>query len=354
MSNETEKRPPTLGGMPNFCSPGNVLLLVLVGFLAALVFALAQAKSADQFWVGFGLAAIFIQWVVLTSAALICWARRIFPTSPLMSAGWLMVLVVPLATIFASVLGFWLSPIDAEESMGWVFLRNLLISTVVSLVLMRYLVLQQRWRQQIAAQADTRLDALQARIRPHFLFNTLNTVAALLHDKPEKAEQALLDLSDLLRSGLRVDSEQTLAEELDLIRAYLRIEGLRLGPRLRVVWAIDEHIDLDQVRPALLIQPLVENAVLHGIAPHPQGGELRIAISMIRFGRIRVRVENPVPSEPVDRRVGNGTALDNIRQRLALAYEEGAGLKTDQLGSTFRATLTLPAGRTRAARSGAA
>jgi len=199
----------------------------------------------------------------------------------------------------------------------------------------------------VATDSRARLDALQARIHPHFLFNALNTVSELVHRQPQQAEEALLDLSDLLRSGLRVDSQHTLGEELELIRAYLRIESLRLGSRLQVVWSIDEHIDMDQVRPALLIQPLVENAVLHGIAPNPEGGELKIAISMIRFGRIRVRIDNPLPPDTGHRRSSNGTALDNIRQRLALAYEEGAQLKTDQLGSVFRATLTLPAGRSK-------
>jgi two-component system sensor histidine kinase AlgZ len=324
-----------------------VFLLIVVGFLAALVFALAQAESVERFWISFGLAAIFIQWVVLASAALICLARRLFPASPLISAAWIMILVVPGFTSLATIAGFWLFLVDPAQSAGWIFLRNLVISVIVSLVLMRYLILQQRWRQQIAAQAGTRLDALQARIHPHFLFNALNTVSELLHEHPDQAEQALLDLSDLLRSGLRVDSEHTLEEELDLIRAYLRIEALRLGPRLRVAWSVDEHVDLKQVRPALLIQPLVENAVIHGIAPHPEGGELKITISMIRFGRIRVRIENPIPPSPASPRSGNGTALENIRQRLALAYEEGAGLKTDQVGDKFRAILTLPAGKSR-------
>jgi len=347
MTDRTGHPGPTLGGMPNLCSSSSLLLLVLVGFLSALIFALSGAEGAENFWIEFGLAAFFIQWVVLVSAALICLARRLFPASRLVGAGWTLVLVVPLVTLVATLAGHWLSPAGSENPVSWVLVRNLSISTLVSIALVQYMVLQQRWRQQIAAQADIRLDALQARIRPHFLFNTLNTVASLIHDHPVDAEQALLDLSDLLRSGLRVDSEHTLQEELDLIRAYLRIEALRLGSRLKVVWKIDENIDMNQVRPALLIQPLVENAVLHGIAPNPDGGQLKITLSMIRFGRIRVKIENSMPPERSDRRAGNGTALDNIRQRLALAYEEGARLKTDQVGSVYRATLTLPAGKTR-------
>lgn len=338
----------TLDSMPDLCTPGSVLLLVVVGSLAALVYTLISTESASSFWLDFGLALLFIQWVVLSSTVLCCVARRYFPNSRFTGAVWLLFFIVPLVTLLATVASVRISPVDSGDQLGWLFTRNLLISVLVSLTFVRYLALQQRWKQQVAAQASARMDALQARIHPHFLFNALNTITELVHSRPIQAEEALLDLSDLLRSGLRVDTEHALQEELELIRSYLRIESLRLGERLEVSWSIDERIDLSQVRPALLIQPLVENAVLHGIAPSAEGGRLAIKLDMIRFGRIRVTIENPVPTDPSNRLSGNGTALDNIRQRLELAYEEGAQLKTDQVGQVFRAILTLPPGRTRA------
>jgi two-component system sensor histidine kinase AlgZ len=333
--------------LPDLCSPGAMVVHLLLGALIALILTLGGDGWLDGFWISFGLTLLFVQWAILITVLLLCRVAR----AGLVRSVWLLSILFPLIASFVTTLstlllswGGWLL---TDLPTGWLALRNGLLAALLAFAFARYLVLQADWRARVATDSRARLDALQARIHPHFLFNALNTVSELVHRQPQQAEDALLDLSDLLRSGLRVDSEHTLKEELDLIRAYLRIEALRLGDRLKVVWSIDEHIDMNQVRPALLIQPLVENAVIHGIAPCPDGGELKITLSMIRFGRIRVRVENPLPPDPAHRRAGNGTALDNIRQRLALAYEEGAGLKTDRLGSIFRATLTLPAGKTR-------
>ena len=320
---------------------------LLLGALIALILTLGGDRWLDDFWISFGLTLLFVQWAILITVLLLCRITR----AGLIQSTWMLLLLFPLSACMVATLstlvlswGGWLL---TDLPTGWLTFRNGLLAALLAFAFARYLVLQAEWRSRVATDSRARLDALQARIHPHFLFNALNTVTELIHDRPSQAEEALLDLSDLLRSGLRVDSQHTLKEELDLIRAYLRIESLRLGARLEVVWSIDEHIDLNQVRPALLIQPLVENAVLHGIAPSPEGGRLKIMISMIRFGRIRVRIENPMPPARDHRRSSNGTALDNIRQRLALAYEEGAQLKTDQIGSVFRATLTLPPGKTR-------
>lgn len=333
--------------LPDLCSPGALVVHLLLGALIALILTLGGDGWLDDFWVSFGLTLLFVQWAILMTVLLLCRVAR----AGLIRSAWMLSLLFPLAallvTSLSTLLLSWGGWLLTELPTGWLTLRNGALAALLAFTFARYLVLQADWRDRVATDSRARLDALQARIHPHFLFNALNTVSELVHRQPQQAEEALLDLSDLLRSGLRADSQHTLGEELDLIRAYLRIESLRLGSRLRVVWSIDEHIDMDQVRPALLIQPLVENAVLHGIAPNPEGGELRIAISMIRFGRIRVRIDNPMPPDPAHRRSSNGTALDNIRQRLALAYEEGARLKTDQLGSVFRATLTLPAGRSK-------
>lgn len=332
---------------PDLCSPGALIVHLLLGALIALILTLGGDGWLDDFWISFGLTLLFVQWAILITVMLLCRVAR----AGLIRSAWALSLLFPLTaglvTTLSTLLLSWAGWLLTDLPTGWLTLRNGVLAALLAFAFARYLVLQADWRERVATDSRARLDALQARIHPHFLFNALNTVSELVHGRPQQAEEALLDLSDLLRSGLRVDSEHTLQEELDLIRAYLRIETLRLGSRLQVVWSIDEHIDMNQVRPALLIQPLVENAVLHGIAPNPQGGQLKITVSMIRFGRIRVRIENPMAPDGAHRRASNGTALDNIRQRLALAYEEGAQLKADQVGSVFRATLTLPAGKTR-------
>ncbi len=327
--------------LPDLCTPGSILLLVLVGILVALVFALASVPGPDAFVLNFGMSLLFIEWIVLISAALLCGLRRLSQRlGPLVVAG-LTVAVIPLVTLFASglVVGF----VRAESApAGWFLIRNVLISLLASLMLLRYLVLHNQWRQQVAAEASARLEALQASIRPHFLFNALNTIASLVHEKPDAAEQATLDLSDLLRTGLRSGARHSLGEELELVRGYLRLESLRLGERLEVDWQLADDLPLDLELPALLIQPLVENALVHGIARRPEGGQVSIHGQRISRGRLRFEITNPLAEHNARPAESNRLALDNIRQRLALAFEEGAGLKTRRDKTTFRAELTLP------------
>ncbi|MEX0915337.1 MAG: histidine kinase, partial [Wenzhouxiangellaceae bacterium] len=244
---------------------------------------------------------------------------------------------------------FFLSPggLEAGRAEDEWLLRNLLISLIASLIFVRYLVLHRQWQVQVRAEAGARLEALQARIRPHFLFNTLNTIASLVRTRPDEAEQAVLDLADLLRTGLRTDAEHTLAEELELVRGYLRIESQRLGERLRIDWQIDDSLPLDQTMPALLIQPLVENAVVHGIARLPDGGQLQIAAGSAGTGSWFVRVTNPWPGSDDDEMAGgadgNRMALGNIRQRLELAWGERARLQTGATDGQFTAEIRVPA-----------
>ncbi|NDY94267.1 sensor histidine kinase [Wenzhouxiangella limi] len=221
-------------------------------------------------------------------------------------------------------------------------IRNGLLSAIMSAVSIWLLRMIKSRRLSWRAESLSKLLELQSRIRPHFLFNTLNTISSLIHDHPDQAEQATVDLSDLLRTGLKEDATHALSDEIELIEGYLRIEKLRLGDRLNVDWQLGEGLPLDQQMPPLLLQPLVENAVIHGISRRADGGTLRIEGRRIRFGRIRFTVTNPLAdtdSRPVE---GNHSALENIRQRLALAYEERYGLKTRIEGGQFIAELTFP------------
>ncbi|MEN1726914.1 MAG: histidine kinase [Pseudomonadota bacterium] len=345
MRDAAETKPSFL--IPELCSSGSLLMQLLLGFVLALVLTLGGDGWLHYFWLNFGLTLLFVQWLILISVFVICRCNRFqLFTSPLR-----VVLLFPVIAVIVTVVStsvfVWGGFLATVTPGHWLLLRNGVLAGVLGFAFARYAVLQASWRQSVTADASARLDALQARIRPHFLFNALNTVTELVHSRPDQAEEALLDLSDLLRSGLRRASEHSLEDELELIRGYLRIEALRLGPRLQVAWQIDERIDLSQVRPALLIQPLVENAIVHGIAPDPSGGLLKIELKLIRFGRIRVTIENPIPQHARPHHEGNGTALDNIRQRLDLAYEEGAQLKTQTLSHSFRTVLTLPPGKNR-------
>ena len=335
------EREPAPLPIPDLCTPSSVLLLVLVGLVVALVFALAGTAGPHAFWLDFGLAVLVVEWIVLVSAALLCALRRLVTGLGERATGGLVFVVIPAVTVILSLaIAAWL---PAAESGGtWFVIRNTAISLLAAVALLRYLSLQQRWRRQVEAESRARLDALQASIQPHFLFNALNTIASLVHDKPDAAEQATLDLSDLLRTGMRSGRTQNLEEELELVRGYLRLEGLRLGDRLSVDWQLADDLPLERELPALLIQPLVENAIIHGIARLPAGGELTIRIERAAWGRVRIEIINPVPEEDRPAASNNRTALVNIRQRLALAYDDRARLKTQRQDGHFRVELIVP------------
>ncbi|MBB5270667.1 sensor histidine kinase [Quisquiliibacterium transsilvanicum] len=188
--------------------------------------------------------------------------------------------------------------------------------------------------------SEARLQALQARIRPHFLFNSLNTVLGLMRSDPRRAEYTLENLADLFRVFMRDTRELVpLDEEVVTCQQYLAIEQLRLGDRLQVQWHV-EQMPGDALLPSLLLQPLIENAVHHGIEPRDAPGEVIIAIT--RPGdRVRVEIVNPA-SEGAPVRPGNQMALSNVRERLMLLYDMEAELKTLVEEDQFRLVLEFP------------
>jgi two-component system sensor histidine kinase AlgZ len=195
------------------------------------------------------------------------------------------------------------------------------------------------------ALSEARLQALQARIRPHFLYNSMNTIAALTRSDPGRAEDAVLDLADLFRASL--DERRSLiplAQELEAARTYQRIEELRLGSRLRVRWEV-EDLPQQALVPALMLQPLLENAIGHGIENLPEGGEVSIS-GAVAAGLLQITVRNPLPpdsraAEPGGER-GSGIALDNIRERLTLLFGNAAGISAGREGGQFEVRLRLP------------
>ena len=152
---------------------------------------------------------------------------------------------------------------------------------MVTVLALRYFYVTHEWRRNIEMRATARVHALQARIRPHFLFNSMNTIAALTRTNPAVAEQAVQDLADLFRANLSEKRNTiTLAEEFEVARTYQRIEELRLGPRLRVEWKTGSLPSNVQLVPGLTLQPLLENAIYHGIEPQPEGGVVTVTGEM--------------------------------------------------------------------------
>lgn len=340
--------------LPDFCTSRAALAIVLIVELTAIVLALARQGgghgAAPDFWAELARTSLFLLWVGLVCAALLCSTRRRLErlTVARGSAAVLVLLTAAIAAISAaayligrSQLAIGAGTAEFFPSAAWPFvLRNIGIGFVIVAVALRYFYVTHQWRRNIEMRAAARVHALQARIRPHFLFNSMNTIASLTRSDPVLAEQAVQDLADLFRASLS-DQRQTitLEEELEVARTYQRIEELRLGPRLRVSWDIG-RLPRDARVPGLLLQPLIENAIYHGIEPRPEGGTVSV-VGELTGELITVVVRNPV-AERQSEREGNRLALANIRERLALLYGDLALVKAGRFQDEYIVTLRFP------------
>lgn len=333
--------------LPDFCSWPVLFALVVIGELVALIVVLAASDVSVPTWQSFGAASLFVQWLAVIWTVCLCKARpvlvRLAPWMGEFAAYTLMLVTTVLASwmVFAADRTLHLGFVGAEADPARFVLRNGVICALVGGAVLRYFYVQEQWRARVQAEERARFDALQARIRPHFLFNSMNVIASLIRARPAQAEGAVEDLADLFRAALgREDVRSTLGEELDLARGYLRIEQLRLGERLRVDWQVDA-LPRDLELPSLLLQPLVENAVYHGIQPLPEGGTVEV-VGRIVDGVAEIRVGNPCPAPGLRRGGGNGMALANIRSRLQLHYGERAALVVEDGGDAYACRLRLP------------
>jgi len=216
--------------------------------------------------------------------------------------------------------------------------RSLVLSGVIAAGLLGYLRLLAKAYS--PALVEARLQALQARIRPHFLFNSLNAVLALIRRDPKRAERALEDLADLFRTLMAEPRHFVrLSDEIALLERYAGLEQLRLGERLRITWELDAAPS-DALLPPLVLQPLLENAVFHGVEPGTAPGEVLVRIER-RGDRVLARIENPYVEEQ-QRRAGNRMALDNIRERLALFFDAEARIHTSASDARYRVEIEMP------------
>lgn len=315
--------------VPALCEPEALLTLVLLAELLVLVLVLAEPITNGFDWVRLALTSLFVQWIMLLSAALLCrlrpWLARCRPAI----AGLGCCLIVLALTLSCTALAEMHQLAGPPSMESTLYLRHGLISVIMTALLLRYFYLQSQWRVQQRAELQARLEALQARIRPHFLFNSLNSIASLVVSDPTKAEQAVLDLSDLFRASLaRPGALVSWREEKVLTQRYLAIEQYRFGTRLQVEWLVDSVPDELPI-PPLTLQPLVENALIHGVAPRIDGGLVRIEASC-RDGRFEMQVSNPLPESgsPVSR--GTQQGLANIEARLAALFGPDASLSVER------------------------
>jgi len=319
--------------LPDFRNLGVVLRLLALAGLCALAVALLHVRQGSDFLpvvaeIGAGLVPYLIG-ILLLLIALSPWISRLSPRAGVLS-------VIGLSMVVALALhrfdpGYLLDPPGTG-------LRRAALAGMGAAAAMAYLLL--RARALSPAIAEARLQALQARIRPHFLFNSLNAVLSLIRSDPRRAETALEDLADLFRVLMRDNRElTTLAAEVELCREYLGLEELRLGERLQVEWHT-EKMPGDALVPQLLLQPLLENAVYHGIEPSSEPGVVAINI-FDRRGEVHAILRNPYRREG-NHHAGNKMALENIRERLALHFDAEASLNTQIVGDTYQVHIVVP------------
>ena len=255
---------------------------------------------------------MFLQWLGLTNAALLCFSRPWLARFTVARSSIAVFVLILVNTVLISELALWLGTafgaagIVERPASHWPFLlRNAGIAVIVTALLLRYFFVTHQWQKHVRAEAQSRIQALQARIRPHFLFNSMNTIAALT-------------------------------------RIYQRIEALRLGDRLAVTWDVGS-LPMRAFVPGLTVQPLLENAIYHGIEPLEQGGTVTVS-GRIVDGEVELVVTNPVAPNAAagEPRPGNRLALDNIRQRLELAYGGRGSLTVEQQPDRYRVTVRFP------------
>lgn len=318
-----------------------IMSVVLIGESLALVLALTPGGTGDR-WVFFGLASLLAQWVVLLALGGLYVLRAPLAKLPWQQTARIAVLMLLLSTWLVSTAA-WLALRDywPLAAAAWLGLLWRLTAIALILGLLGLAAMQNYWQARLLAlrAKQAELDALQARIHPHFLFNTLNTGAALVRAQPEKAEQLLLDLSDLFRASLSGPREVPLSEELALTQRYLEIELLRLGPRLRLRWQVPG--DLPEVAvPILSLQPLAENAVRHGVEPSPTGGDVEVVVQVDDDVQlVRITIANDIPAAAAHA-TGHNVGLASARERiLAIA---GASMNTDLQEGRHVVTILLP------------
>ncbi|HLQ86570.1 MAG TPA: histidine kinase [Salinisphaeraceae bacterium] len=339
--------------LPNFCAAPHLLYIAIVSEAVAVILTLANGRDVGAMLPRLLLLTLYLQWIGLCGAAVLCLIGRRLATRLSMlgmlavSYGALLAVTFIIAEATHALARYtWLGFLLGDLQHADFVLRSVAVCAVVAALALHYFWLRASWRAGLQAEAAVRLDALQARIRPHFLFNSLNSIASLIGLRPDDAEKAIEDLALLLRARLRADAPDMvpLADELALVKAYLRIEQHRLGERLALDWRVVPGIG-DHLVPALSLQPLVENAINHGIAARRDGGTLALR-AQLNGKQLWIRIINPLADDhdasAVRAQAGNRQALSNIEQRLNLRYGRHARLLTMRKDARFYLDLVMP------------
>ena len=336
--------------LPNFCTGEVVFNVVVVAEMLAIVINLVIPRNflSPTVLQDLLLISIFIQWVALAGTAVLCYTRKYLNRLPNLRALGAAYLLLLLTTLVVSECVVWLlwalGRVNSARPAWYAdfHILNLTISAIINGLLLRLFLAKHELQSRTLSETRARLQALQSRIRPHFVFNSLNIIASLTRSDPEKAEAAIEDMADLFRMMLSQDEMLVpVKNEIDVARKYLALEQLRLDNRLTVNWDIGTF-PRKAVMPVLTLQPLLENAIRHGIEELPAGGSIDARL-WEENDRIHIQVANPLPkTKSKQAKSTPGQSLDNIRQRFQSHYGEQASLVSSQENGLFTVTVVLP------------
>ncbi|MCP3853087.1 MAG: sensor histidine kinase [Gammaproteobacteria bacterium] len=332
--------------LPDFCNFRMVFAVVIIGELLAFVLTLVPLRMDQQLWSDLALISLFIQWNGLMCSSVLCLIRPLLKNYSNEFVAVCSYLAILIMITFLSELTFYLMETYYLTEMissasHWEFLvHNLLIGGIIGALALHYFYLQYQWRIKVQAESCTKLQLLQARIRPHFLFNSMNTIASLTRTRPEVAERVTEDLAELFRMLFRKDHEMIdWSRELMLSEHYINIEKQRLDKRLSIEWQVSDIPD-DAMVPALILQPLLENAVFHGIEPEIHGGRI-IVSGEFSNNQLKIIVQNTNSANLVHRQ-GNKMALENIKERLNVHFQGKASIVCEENSDEYLAIMTMP------------
>ena len=315
----------------------HLLELFVGGNLLAMLLALAEAQSWSNLVFEHVLGyMLYINWVLLSFAALMQYGQKKLQDlslgMTLLSGFFLLQIIVLVTTLSLNILIFFGINFSFKGLTAPTLFEDVTLHLGYGLLLgafcFRYLYLREQWFRQQHSELNARVQAMQARIHPHFLFNSLNNVICLIAIDPDKAEQMLLNLSRLFRASFQELKLVKLSDEIELCQRYLAIEQIRLGDRLQVEWKI-EHAELcQQVQiPLLTLQPLLENSIFHGVEKFLTKSTISVLIEILQ-NQVNIVITNPFTKETIHKRQGHGIAIENVKQRLEAYFGRTVSFQT--------------------------
>ena len=331
--------------LTNFCENKQIFVSVVMIQIVVVIYALSSLSFDIRFLYSLSILTLLAQFIGMTVIIILCKLQsQLNQFNVIYGVILVVTIVVGITSMISQLIGFLdlqlsLQLITGDDSINHINLKLSLSSVIICLALMRYFYIQDQWHKQIKKLSEAKLMALQARIKPHFLFNSLNSIASLISIDSEKAEIAISDFSDLMRRTFsHKDKYIPISEELQWVKQYLAIEKLRLDTRLQYKIECEPELLTHKI-PVLCVQPLVENAIIHGIQPLENGGSININI-LKNETKLLINIQNPYVEYNND--YSNGMALKNIKERIALHYGSKASMLINKNNNTYIITLGIP------------